>query len=139
MLLVHILSDQPTGQNTQAFLLPVLSNKSALAERNVAIRCFYAVEPTIFDCDVLAVSNKTWTGSFEELRTETIDRFAEFSERIPTVLFFDRSSTPAHVVPEVFPYVTKYYKNALFRDRTTYFEPLRRTRLCRLLSSTIWN
>ena len=81
-----------------------------LADLGVKVRCFYGIEPKIFDCDVLAINSKLWSGSFKDQRDQILSLMDELSTRINTVLYFDRSSTPAHVIPDLFPYVTKYLK-----------------------------
>ena len=118
------MSERPRSQNTQAFLVPLLSSKQILAELGVEVRCFYGIEPRIFDCDVIAINSKIWPGSFKDKRDQILSLLDEFSTRIRTVLYFDRSSTPAHVIPDLFPYVTKYLKTSLLRDRTAYLNPL---------------
>lgn len=124
MIRVHVLTDPPIGQNTQAFLVPLLGNRLALRERGIEIKCYYSANPSIYECDVLAINNKIWPGSFENRRSEIVESLGDFAERIDTVLFFDRSSSAGHVIPEVFPFVSKYYKTSLLRDRSSYLRPL---------------
>lgn len=121
---LHILSDRPTNQNTQAFLLPILVNQAALRDRGVEVRCYFDIGPELCECDVLAINNKVWSGNFQDHRSERIDRLGEFAERIDKVLYFDRSSTPGHIIPDIFPYVTKYLKTSLFHDRSMYLRKL---------------
>ncbi len=121
---VHVLSDPPIDQNTQAFLVPILGNRRLLRERGLEIKCYYSASPSIYECDVLAINNKFWPGSFECRRSEIIEKLGGFAEKIDTVLFFDRSSSAGHVIPEVFPFVSRYYKTSLLRDRSSYLLPI---------------
>ena len=122
-LRLHILSDRPTNQNTQAFLVPLLLNTDNLSAHGIEIQCFYDIEPAIYECDVLAINNKVWPGNFEDHRNHTLQKLETFAERIKTILYFDRSSSPAHIIPDVLPRVTKYLKTSLLRDRTRYLTP----------------
>jgi hypothetical protein len=120
MTRVHLLAGPPATQNCRAFLAPILANRLSLAERGIEIRHFAALAPELYDCDVLALSNTFWPGPWRDRRTEALELMAEMAGRTPRLVYFDRSSPPGSVNTDIVPLVSRYYKMALYRDRSLY-------------------
>lgn len=126
---VHILTEPLVTQNTRAFMMPILQNERRLRARGIRVKCFYEVSHSLCECDVLALNNRWWGNHWPSQRQRALDLIAGFAERVPLVLYFDRSSTPGSFEPEVMPHVARYYKTILFKDRSLYLKSLYCSRL----------
>ncbi len=128
MIRVHVLTERPTNQNTAAFLAPLVWNAPLLRNSGIAVRLFYGDEPALTECDVVAVNSKLWKGDWGPHK----DRALALLDRLRSrrrLLYFDRSSTPGLINADVFPYVDRYLKNAVYRDRSHYLRPVYGARL----------
>ncbi len=130
MLKINILSDRFATQNTCAFLGPLLVHGRAIRESGYDIRIHFAIEPALRECDVLVVnSNYFWNDPSQDRSDQATEVIAELADAASCLLFFDRSSTAASVAVDVLPFVTRYYKTSLLRDRAHYLRPLYGVRL----------
>ena len=120
MTQVNILSGAPTNQNTAAFLAPIVWNHGLLRDLGVHVNVYYDRCPNIFECDVLAINGKYWSGAWSVRRDEALDWTAKASGQVARVIYFDRISSPGQVIPELFPVVHRYLKPALYADRNHY-------------------
>jgi len=123
-LRVKILSERLVTQNTRAFLLPILSNLDRLRDRGVDVSCQFEPDEGLADCDAVLINSKYWSGSWDSNRDRALELLAELSDKVPRVYYFDRSSTSAQIIPDIFPFVAKYYKTNLLRDRSAYLAPI---------------
>lgn len=125
MLSVNILTDPFTSQNTRAFLSPLLRAAPLLRDSGVKLKCHYAMDAALFDCDVLAVnSNYFWNAEAPGRQETALDSISEIVDKVDRLLYFDRSSTPSSVNADVLALVPRYYKTSLLKDRALYRRPL---------------
>lgn len=127
--LVHVLIPELTDQNIRAFVAPLIASGRLLSEAGFSFRFHHQVTPSLTECDVLALCSSYWRGPWERHRDRALEQFAEWSRQVPLMLYFDRSSTSGTVLPDVLPYVRRYYKTNLLRDRAHYRRPLYGLRL----------
>ncbi len=120
MIRLHLLAGPPATQNVRAFLAPILANRNRLRQRGIEIKHFAASAADLYDCDVLALCNTFWPGPWQARREEALELLAEMAERAARLIYFDRSSPPGSINTDVLPAVARYYKMALYRDRSLY-------------------
>jgi len=121
---VNILTRPFEDQNVRAFLAPLLANRRLFADAGIRFQLFQQPTPQLTDCDVLILNSAFWQGPWIERRSEALDFIGDLADRVPEILFFDRSSTSSTVNGDVLPLVKRYYKTNLLRDRSLYQKPL---------------
>jgi hypothetical protein len=125
VLRVHILSDKWSSQNTRAFLYPLIRHAPKIRKKGASINFFYDVnDPGLVDCDVLALNSNYWRGSWRQDDPSALEKIAKIAAKAPATIYFDRSSGPANLDPELFPLVEMYCKSSLLKDRQLYLRPL---------------
>lgn len=119
----HILTAGFTSPNGRAFLFPLIVFRDALKEAGFDLRLFRSVMPALFDCDVLGVDSKhdgvRWIHDSAAMEA----RFADFSTRVPRLIYFDIHDSTGTLEPRVLPHVDLYCKGQLLRDRSRYLRP----------------
>jgi hypothetical protein len=121
---VNVLSDPLTNQNAQAFLVPLIRFRRLLQSSGIEINFFFRQTPVLFECDVLAISSRVFPGNFDTNRLALLSFLETAKSQVSKVLYFDRSSTPGNIVPEIVASVSTYYKTSLYRDRTLYLRSI---------------
>ena len=120
---VHILSSGVATQNARAFILPLVLAKRALLARGWLIRVFSSITPQLVDCDALFVDGKVLDDVSDRARQKGVALLAEWGKHCP-IGYFDLSDSAVIVNPQALPFVTRYFKNQLPRDRSVLLRPL---------------
>ncbi|MBF0176835.1 MAG: glycosyltransferase family 1 protein [Magnetococcales bacterium] len=126
---VHILTEGCVTTNGRGFLFPLLRYRAELRERGIRWRMFTAIVPEVYACDVLIVESKFYRLDWERRSPAILEELASFQQRIRRVLFFDTGDNSGWIVTDVLPFVHRYCKNQLLRDRTRYLTPMYGNRL----------
>lgn len=114
-------------QNSRGFLFPILFNRELLREAGIHVRLFDKVANGIEDCSALLVDGKALDArAFERGEPERL--LALWGSQVP-LGYFDLTDSATTVSAEVFPYVSRYYKNQLVIDRSALMRPLYGRRL----------
>ncbi|MEO5368442.1 MAG: glycosyltransferase [Magnetococcus sp. DMHC-1] len=129
MIRIHILTEGCVTTNGRGFLYPLLRYQVALREHGIQFRLFTAITPDLFACDLLIVESKFYRLAWEKRPDAILAEFASFQERIKRVLFFDTGDNSGWIVTQVLPFVHRYCKNQLLRDRQRYLSPMYGNRL----------
>lgn len=123
MLNVHILTPGFASPNGRAFLFPLHVHRRRLVDLGVQFRCFMQPAPHVADCDVLIIDSRFYSKRWANDEQAALDELAAFSQRIKSVLYFDISDSTGWLQAQVLPFVTRYYKAQLLKDREAYRTP----------------
>jgi len=104
--------------------MPILSNIDRLRDRGIEASWQFKPDAALADCDVVLINSKFWEGNWNLHRDRALELLSELSNNVSRVYYFDRSSTAAQIIPDIFPLVTKYYKTNLLRNRSAYLAPI---------------
>lgn len=129
MRTVNILIPELTDQNIRAFVAPMIAARRRIEDLGLKLHYHHAAGPSLADCDVLILCSSYWRGPWQKHREKAVAQFAAWSEQVPVTLLFDRSSTTGTVQRDVMPFVRRYYKTSLLRDRSHYLRSLYGQRL----------
>lgn len=124
MLTVHILTKGFVSPNGIAFLFPLHVHRRRLAEIGVRFRCFTRHTPEVTDCDALIVDSRFYSHRWARDETAALEELAAFAERVTAVLYFDISDSTGWLQAQVLPFVSRYYKAQLLKEREAYGQPL---------------
>ena len=123
MLNVHILTPGFASPNGRAFLFPLHVHRRRLADQGVEFRCFMYAGSKIAECDVLIIDSRFYSKRWAHDEQAALDELAAFARRIKSVLYFDISDSTGWLQAQVLPFVTRYYKAQLLKDRNAYRKP----------------
>ncbi len=124
--IVHILTEGFRSSNGRAFLHPLLRFRETLErDYGIVLQFFTARAPSLNQCDALLVDSKFYKPYWASpRRDEAVAHFAEDYAQAGSSFFVDLNDSTGWVVPYVLPYVTRYIKSQLMRDRSIYSRPL---------------
>lgn len=123
MLTVHILTKGFASPNGIAFLFPLHVHRRRLAEIGVRFRCFTRHSTEVTDCDALIVDSRFYSHRWAHDESAALEELAAFAERVSAVLYFDISDSTGWLQTQVLPFVSRYYKAQLLKDRESYGRP----------------
>lgn len=117
---VHILTEGYVTPNVRAFFFPMIMWRRALRAYGVEWRIFHGDHPALCDCDALLVEGKAFGDQWKTDPTGVVAQIAAFGQRVEKLFFLDSTDSTAVLYPQVLPYVTRYFKGQLLRDRALY-------------------
>lgn len=129
MIRVNILTEGFATPNGQAFLFPIIFNRSRLRDHGLRIRITQKISPDLDECDVLILDSKFFRSWWRDRADAVLALLERLGGQVPALLFFDNSDSASWIKNEVLPYVRRYYKGMLFRDRSYFTRPLYGQRL----------
>ena len=124
MLIIHILTKGFTSGNGCAFLFPLIRYRSALRDRGMDLYFFYDIQKRLYECDLLIVESKFFSQEWSKSTDRVLEKFIHFREKIAKVYYFDISDSTGWPHARVLPYVDRYFKNQLLKDKNLYLKPL---------------
>ena len=125
---LNLLTPGFTSPNGAAFLFPFKLHKEKLREAGFEITFFKEATPKIVECDALLIDSKFFKDSWNKNFDKTLSIIQNFSAHT-NVLWFDQNDSSGTLLGQVLPYVTKYYKAQLLKDRNLYLEELYGSRI----------
>ncbi len=122
---VHVLTNGFVSPNARAFLFPLAAHRYRLAEYGIDLHLITdAKAAKLTGCDVLFVESQVFRHRWaREGDAPVLTDIAQLAERTALV-WFDISDSSGWLQAQVLPFVRRYYKAQLLRDRTLYMRPL---------------
>lgn len=118
---VCVLHETTYSQNGAAFLFPLYYHARALRARGVVLSFTTDAETAAGEWDVLCVSSRYFTRWWSERGPESVMTYLERVRRsTPTIVWFDITDSTGTTQFGVLPYVDRYCKGQVLRDRTRY-------------------
>lgn len=124
MNIINIIADRKDIVNYA--LLPLQHNKSKLLELGYDVRINTKVSTSLFECDTLCVFSKSIIRLLKEnssifsLEGPTLQFLLKAREEVGCLVWMDDSDSTTVTHFEVLPYVDKYLKKQLLKDRSLY-------------------
>ena len=120
---VNVLTSGFVSLNARAFLYPILKNLDSLRSEGLLVHFYERVDPRVSQCDLLIIESKFYRDRWHS-EDEVLEELSEFRAKIPKVFFFDVSDSAGMLLTKVLPYVDRYFKSQLYKDRSFYMQPL---------------
>tara|TARA_B100000315_G_scaffold260205_1_gene319960 strand:+ start:4668 stop:5612 length:945 start_codon:yes stop_codon:yes gene_type:complete len=76
----------------------------------------------IFNCDAIWINSKVYRSWWKDRKNELLERFDCFNSTVKSVIYFDTTDSSGTLQHELFPYVSKYCKPYLLKDRSLYLK-----------------
>jgi hypothetical protein len=120
MRVVHIISNNLAGYK-DGFFKPLRLYKNLLADRGVTIRFLLPEQSDSLDAGTVIVASEAFnTLAGEAKRDRMVAFLATARAHCERLCFFDLTDGPGSIYSNVLPYVDKYLKPYLFRNRLEY-------------------
>jgi len=118
---IHLVTAGFESANGQGLLAPLIRLRSQLRDIGADVRLHASCDAAAADCDVLAIESRVFRGRWVDGHALRILEAA--TRRNPNVVYFDIHDSTGSLQPRVLPFVRRYLKNQLLRDRSLYCTP----------------
>lgn len=117
---VHILHEGYYHRNGDGFLFPLKYNYRRLLKRGISLAFYSSINANLMQCDVLCISSKFFSSWWENSSETIIDFLVKVKKDISRVIWFDITDSTGTPQFKVLPYVDRYLKNQVLKDRGAY-------------------
>jgi hypothetical protein len=102
---------------------PIDQNKKRFFQNGISFNYFSSEKSSLFECDVLfiASSHFMWTKTTYAKKMAFLERARK---SVPRIIWFDHEDSSGNTQFEVLPFVDRYLKKQLLRDRSLYSKEL---------------
>jgi len=124
MKVINVLADTDSIANYA--IAPLIYNKKALFEMGYDVCIKYKINDSLFECNTLCVISKPAIRILKEkswvfnLEGPVLNFLLQAREKVGSVIWMDDSDSTSVTHFEVLPYVDKYLKKQLFKDKSLY-------------------
>ncbi|MBU4377319.1 MAG: hypothetical protein KKD29_07630 [Candidatus Omnitrophica bacterium] len=116
---VHILTTY-ASPNSIAFLYPFLANRRFFSSHGIEFSFYETVSKKIYSCDCLFINSKFFREWYPRQQNELYDTMSLFKKNIGRVIWFDTTDSTGTTQFNIMPFVDRYYKGQLLRNRSLY-------------------
>ncbi|MCB1826883.1 MAG: hypothetical protein KDH94_00560 [Coxiellaceae bacterium] len=121
MTKIHILHSPNFTPNENGFLAPLKRSESLLKKSGIELFFFSSIQDTFFDADIIFLSSKFFSPWWRRFGFEQIKNvLLTAKERANQVFWFDLADSTGTTHFKVLPYVDKYIKSQILKDKTQY-------------------
>jgi len=128
MIKVNVLTEYKSP-NSAAFNLPLISYKRDLKDIRINMKIFYKIRNDIFDCDVLFINSKFFRKDWGAKGDKVFSFLKQAKSNGNNVVWFDVTDSTGTCQFQVLPYVDRYYKSQLLKDRNLYSQKMYGSRI----------
>ena len=125
---INILTNN-SCPNSRAFNDPLLASKPYFTEKGYSLEFRWKISDKVFNCDVLFINSNVFRISWKS-ESYKIFKFLESARtRNLKILWFDTTDSTWCTQFEVLPYVDRFLKNHIFKEKKVYFQKFRTGRI----------
>lgn len=118
---INVLHGEKFTPNENAFLAPLYRQRKILKQENVHLTFFNRIDNNFFDADILFLSSKFFGSWWSHFGFEKIKDFIlQAKSNTSRVFWFDLSDSTGTTHFKVLPYVDKYIKSQVLKDKSRY-------------------
>ena len=100
---------------------PIMVNKNLLNENNIDFKVYYQETKAIYDSDLVILDGRFYRKlQSSDPDTEILELLERLSSNIPKIIWFDTTDGTGTTQFQFLPYVNKYLKIQVLKDRTLY-------------------
>ncbi len=103
------------------FFYPLLANKNRLGEMGISLKFYERLKEDIYACDILMLDSKYFRPLWEN-RASALALIQKIRDKSKTLYWLDTTDSTGATHFQVLPYVDKYWKKQLLKDRALYEE-----------------
>jgi len=121
MIRVNILTTFDS-LNSHAFNFPLLENKERIVNRGYNLNFSSRLKKSFYEADILIFNSKFFISEYWDKNRKVEDLLEEIKEKDFRILWFDTTDSTGTGQFEVLPYVDKYYKFQILKDKKDYLK-----------------
>jgi hypothetical protein len=131
MPIINILDSMPAWGIPNKYWYPIFLNTGYLKDSGFKFKFFTDITELLTDCDILFLSSRFFhLEAKNKLEKEALlEQIARLKENVGRLFWFDVRDSTGNTQFEVLPYVTKYLKKQLLKDKGLYGKKLYGNRL----------
>lgn len=104
--------------NGQGLLAPLIRLRRRIEAAGIALQLAGRVDARAADCDVLAIESRVFGGRWQD--GGALRDLEAAAKHNPNLVYFDIHDSTGSLEPRVLPFVRRYLKNQVLRDRSLY-------------------
>ena len=117
---VNVLLGDLRTINTQGLFVPIYKNRDLFSEKDISFKFYRRIDPSISDCDILAIDSKYFKPLWNTNEEQAIDLLEMLSGSVERMVWFNTADSTGGVQVTVLPYVKRYFKTQLLFNRELY-------------------
>lgn len=121
---INILTKGFRSPNARGWLYPIVKNKQKLFELGLEISFFLKKSEKVKYCDIVIVESKFVRENWAKDKEKIFELLSSLKTENNKVFFYDLGDSTYSWVLEVLPYVDKFFKTFVFKDKSKYCIPL---------------
>ena len=121
---VHILTKGFLSPTSRGWLHPVVRNKQMLLDSGLDISFYFENSEKVKFCDVVIVESKFVRDEWMKSKEKIFELLINLKTKNNKIFFYDLGDSTYSWVLEVLPYVDKFFKPFIFKDKNNYCIPL---------------
>jgi len=117
---------------SRSLLLPLIRFRQKLRQSGIYIEIFTSDSERLSNCDAIIIEDRYYISGKKrrpELSKKQINRIKQLRDEVDQLLWFDTQDGTKIQLPMVIPYVDKYCKKDILKDKNLYKKPLHDFRL----------
>lgn len=125
---VNVLTPGFTSPNGAAFVLPLIKFKNAIDDSGLSLKIMNTKGEDIADCDYLFLDGKYFKAFWQNRGEEALEEISNLSSKTK-VIWFDQTDSSGTLSGQVLPYVHRYLKAQLLKDKKLYMTEMYASRI----------
>ena len=119
---IHFLTKGFNSFYGQTFLFPLIRYRRQLRDRGFRIKFFQKEMSELTDCDLLIIDNSWFRKEWLDKTDKIIEKLIKYRSRVAKLHYFDFMDSSGMPHARALPYVDRYWKSYLLKDRTQYLK-----------------
>ena len=121
---VNILTKGFLSPTARGWLHPVVKNRSKLSEMGIDLSFFLKYSEEVKFCDIVIVESKFYRDWWAINKSKIFELLVNLKTKSNKVYLYDLGDSTYSWDLEVLPYVDRFFKPFIFKDKTNYCIPL---------------
>lgn len=125
---INILTNN-SCPNSKAFNCPLLVSRPHFHEKGFILDFHWKISDNIFNCDILFINSNVFRTYWQDNKSYIFNLLEKAVSKKLKILWFDTTDSTWCTQFEVLPYVDRFLKSQIFKDKTQYLERFRTGRI----------
>ena len=125
---INILTNN-SAPNSRAFNTPLMIADKLFAEKGYRLDFYFAISANLYKCDILFINSNFFRTFWKRAKSVIFTTLEKASTEKVKIIWFDTTDSTWCTQFEVMPYVDKFLKSHLLKERDLYLKNFRTGRL----------
>jgi len=125
---INVLTNH-SAPNSRAFNTPIAASADILKISGITVKFCFAITPKIFKCDAIFINSNFFRYFWKDRKQEIFQFLETLVNKKIKIFWFDTTDSTWVTQFEVLPYVNKFLKSHLLKDKNLYLKNFRTGRI----------